>query len=280
MGLISLLIALIAEKKLSSPFWQFNHAFSYYINYTKKIDMQNKVKGTLFPLLFIGVPVGLCFLLLHFINDSVLHLALSTVILIICFGCLKTRDSYKHYLQSAFRGELTTCDLHYQQLISDKNLPALGFGQTLIWLNYRYYVSVMIYFVVFGAAGALFYRLLCVLSEQQKALKAEGEDNQSTTATYSRILFWADWVPVRLATFGFMLVGHFSNAFPVWLENVFSFNKRPQSILVDVATKAEDVMVDEGDCTAEPCLLVKIAKRNLLLILSVVALLTLLGFTH
>lgn len=280
MGLISLLIALIAEKKLSSPFWQFNNAFSYYINYTKHIDMQNKVKGKLFPLILVGVPVALCFLLLHYIDDSVLHLVLSTVILIICFGCVKTRDCYKQYLHSAFRGELTTCDLHYQQLISDKNLPPLGFGQTLIWLNYRYYVSVMLYFVVFGAAGALFYRLLCVLSEQQKALRVDDEDNQSTTATYSQLLFWADWVPVRIATFGFMLVGHFSNAFPIWLENVFSFNKRPQSILVDVATKAEDVMVDEDDCSAEPCLLVNIAKRNLLLVLSVVAVLTLLGFIN
>ncbi len=97
---------------------------------------------------------------------------------------------------------------------------------------------------------------------------------------YSKILFWVDWLPVRIITFGFMLVGHFSKAFPVWLENVFELTKAPQCILIDVAKQAEDVMVDETDCTAEPCLLVRLAKRNTLLLLATVAVMTLLGFIH
>nr|WP_274620357.1 regulatory signaling modulator protein AmpE [Colwellia maritima] len=28
----------------------------------------------------------------------------------------------------------------------------MGFGQALIWLNYRYYIAIMLFFVVFGAA--------------------------------------------------------------------------------------------------------------------------------
>jgi AmpE protein len=277
MGLISLLIALIAEKKLSAPFWQFNNAFSHYMAYTKKVDMHNKVEGTLFPLLLIGLPVVICFVVLHLISDSLLHLVLSTTILIVCFGCVKTRDSYKEYLHSAFRGESTTCDLYYQQLLTDKNLPPLGFGQTLIWLNYRYYIAVMVFFVLFGAAGALFYRLLCALDEQQKIIKQEDSDSPAVTSTYSNVLFWVDWLPVRIATFGFILVGHFSRAFPTWLENLFDINKQPQLILTDVAKKAEDLMIDESDCTAEPCLLVRLAKRNVLLLLASVAILTLSG---
>ncbi len=278
MGLISLLIALAAEKKLSAPFWQFNNAFSHYMAYTKQIDMHNKVKSTVLPFVLIGVPAIICFFILHLIDDSLLDLVLSTVILIICFGCMKTRDCYKQYLYSAFRGETTTCDLHHQQLLTDKNLPPLGFGQTLIWLNYRYYIAVMLFFVVFGAAGALFYRLLCSLDEQQKLIAQEDSESPAITSTYGYILFWADWLPVRIATFGFMLVGHFSKAFPTWLENTFEFNKKPQLILTDVAKQAEDVMVSDKDCTAEPCLLVRLAKRNLLLLLATVSILTLMGF--
>ncbi len=277
MGLISLLIALFAEKKLAAPFWQFNNAFSHYMAYTKQVDMHKKVEGTLFPFLLIGLPVGVCFLVLSLIDDGLLHLVLSTVILIVCFGCVKTRDSYKEYLHSAFRGDNTTCDLHYQQLLTDKNLPPLGFGQTLIWLNYRYYIAVMIFFVLFGAAGALFYRLLCALDEQQQLLKQEDSDSPAITQTYSNLLFWVDWLPVRITTFGFMLVGHFSRAFPTWLENAFEANKTPQLILADVSKQAEDLMVDETDCTAEPFLLVRLAKRNLLLLLATVAILTLMG---
>ena len=74
-----------------------------------------------------------------------------------------------------------------------------------------------------------------------------------------------------------MLVGHFSKALPVWLESFFEIKKPADQILGDVAKKSEDMMIDNQDCTAEPCLLVRLAKRNLLLLLAVVAVLTLSG---
>ncbi|MGB0986701.1 MAG: regulatory signaling modulator protein AmpE, partial [Pseudoalteromonas spongiae] len=101
--------------------------------------------------------------------------------------------------------------------------------------------------------------------------------NETYRNQYRQILFWLDWLPVRITSFGFMLVGHFSKAMPTWLENLFEINKVPQSILIDVAQKSEDMMVDASDCTAEPCLLVRLAKRNLLLILATAAVLTLFG---
>lgn len=280
MGLISLLIALAAERKLTQPIWQFNFAFAHYMKFAKKQDMHNKVSGTLLPIVLLAVPVTLTYLLLSIIDDTILHFLVSTAILIVCFGCVKTRDRFRQYLRSAFRGEMTTCDLHYQQLIDDKNLPPLGFGQTLIWLNYRYYIAIMLFFIAFGAAGALFYRLLATLDEQQLLLKKREPDSVAITDVYQRILFWADWLPVRITSFGFMLVGHFSKAIPLWIENVFDINKAPQCVLVEVAQKAEDVMVDKNDCTSEPCLLVRLAKRNLLLVLTTVSVLTLAGVLY
>ena len=74
-----------------------------------------------------------------------------------------------------------------------------------------------------------------------------------------------------------MLVGHFSKALPVWLENLGNFSKAPHEVLISVAEKSEDIMLDNGDCTAEPCLLVRLAKRTSLLCLTVLALLILTG---
>ena len=255
-------------------------------------------------------------LLLTLIDDSILHLVFSTVILIVCFGSVATRDSYKNYLMSAFRGELTTCKLHHAQLLQDKNLPEMGFGQTLIWLNYRYYIAIMLFFIIFGAPGVVFYRLVITLNEKQDndATSAansnssnDSKDSVSASSTIDvneaddetenisavndlptkmtteacqalqQLLFWLDWLPVRLTTFGYMMVGHFSKALPVWLESFFEFEKPAAQILGDVAKKSEDMMVDEQDCTAEPCLLVRLAKRNLLLLLAVIAVLTLSG---
>jgi AmpE protein len=50
--------------------------------------------------------------------------------------------------------------------------------------------------------------------------------------------------------------------------------------LISVAQKSEDFMVDPDDCTAEPCLLVRLAKRTLLLCLAVIAVLILTGILN
>jgi len=201
----------------------------------------------------------------------------------------------------------------------------MGFGQALIWLNYRYYIAIMLFFVAFGAAGVVFYRLLTTVIEQQNGcsldtsiaaqnnahnevssesqvsmnkatteeVQVEEVSPQENTAeqhsvpsissgckSYHHILFYLDWLPVRLTAFGYMFVGHFSKAFPIWLEDLLNGKKPTHEILIDVAQKSEDIMIDEDDCTAEPCLLVRLAKRNLLLMLAVISVLTLAGFIN
>ncbi|MCO4798829.1 MAG: beta-lactamase regulator AmpE [Colwelliaceae bacterium] len=303
MSLISLLIALAAERYLSSSAWQFTMYFSRYSNLFGNFITLGEPRNSLVAnSIFIIIPVSLCYLLLNLVDNSLLHFLFSTIILIVCFGCFKTRDTYKQYLMAAFRGESTTCEMHHKQLLQDKNLPDMGFGQSLIWLNYRYFIAIMIFFVVFGAPGALFYRLVCKLNEDtsnsqdivennEQALKEDNIDGQQTlneepedNTEHSEvndfnqhILFWLDWLPVRIVAFGYMLVGHFSRALPVWLENLFDVGKLPHKVLISVAEKSEDFMVDQDDCTAEPCLLVRLAKRSLLLCLSVIAILILTG---
>ncbi|WDD98432.1 beta-lactamase regulator AmpE [Thalassomonas actiniarum] len=325
MSLISLLIALAAERYLSSSLWQFN---SYYQRYTQFIRRTRMLESGLLSALgtlgLIFLPVAAVYGLLWLIDDSLLHLIFSTVILIICFGCIKTRSSYKRYLMAAYRGEQSSCELMHAQLRSDKNLPEMGFGQTLVWLNYRYYIAIMLFFIFLGAPGVVFYRLVATLaenpgddqgkveadddmSEEQQAAQpenleanlekrveeravegAEAEQDKAgieleqgvinnAVSPCQQFLFWLDWIPVRLTSFGYMLVGHFSKALPVWLESLFDFSKQPSAILADVAQKSEDLMVDSEDCTAEPCLLVRLAKRNLLLLLAIISLLTLSG---
>jgi len=316
MSLISLLIALAAERYLSSPFWQFNSYYRRYIKFIRRTRLlESKFLSALGTLSLIFLPVVAVYGLLWLIDDSLLHLIFSTVILIICFGCVNTRGSYKKYLMAAYRGEQSGCESIHMQLLRGKNLPEMGFGQTLVWLNYRYYIAIMLFFVFLGAPGVVFYRLVSTLAEnpgnqdacaapdddepvkeqqvaQEEAEKETVSETGETTDEESlaqqgivreaaspcrQFLFWLDWIPVRLTSFGYMLVGHFSKALPVWLESLFDVNKQPSAILVDVAQKSEDLMVDSEDCTAEPCLLVRLAKRNLLLLLAVISLLTLSG---
>ncbi len=310
MSLLSLLIALAAEKSLSASIWRFDYYYQQYVNFFQKNSTLAQLKGSnLSYTLFLLLPVAVVYGILTLVDDGLFHLVISTLILIVSFGCFTTRDSYKQYLHAAFRGEMTTSELHHQQLLQDKNLPTMGFGQALIWLNYRYYIAIMLFFVVFGAAGVVFYRLLTTVIEQQNgcsldAYEAEEViDNQAEAVdpshsesiteevndqhiepsvssgckNYNDILFYLDWLPVRITSLGYMFVGHFSKALPMWLESLFDGKKPTHEILIDVAQKSEDIMVDEDDCTAEPCLLVRLAKRNALLVLATISVLTLVG---
>jgi AmpE protein len=308
MSLISLLIALVAERYLSTSVWQFKTYFDAYVSLFKSSRLMHLSKKSIVSqLIFIAIPVVICDVLIELVDDGLLYLIFSTLILIVCFGCVKTRQCYKDYLMSAFRGEPTSCELHHSQLQQDTSSAPMSFGQLLVWLNYRYFIAIMIFFVVFGPAGALFYRLLVTMNETPEALEKEcnkdetdaetsdeSETNvevkvepQATSSTekvdtpiLKDILFWVDWLPVRIVAFGYMLVGHFSKAMPVWLENLFDINKLPNEILISVAQKSEDFMIDPEDCTAEPCLLVRLAKRTLLLCLAAIAILILTGILN
>jgi AmpE protein len=316
MSLLSLLIALAAEKSLSSSLWRFDYYYQKYARFFQRNNTKlSKVKdSTLSYTLFLLLPVAVIYAILFSVGDGLPHLIISTLILIVCFGCFTTRNSYKQYLHAAFRGEETTSELFHQQLLQDKNLPPMGFGQALIWLNYRYYIAIMLFFIIFGAAGVVFYRLLTTVIEQQNGCTLDQSENapyddiadekpdeteqacrkeentinqdnnkysipnvSSGCKNYHDILFYLDWLPVRITSFGYMFVGHFSKALPMWLESLFDSKKPTHQILIDVAQKSEDTMVDKNDCTAEPCLLVRLSKRNVLLLLATIAALTLFG---
>lgn len=306
MSLISLLIALFAEKSLYAKAWRFEFYYQHYLRFFSKNFTAKQ--GTTASAMFILLPAVLIGISMKLIDNALIEFMLSTLILIVCFGCTTTRESYKRYLNSAFKGEDTSADMHHQQLLSDKNLPDMGFGQALIWLNYRYYIAIMLFFTVFGAAGAVFYRLLtmvienkmaqCIASASKQAgdideeLEPEALINEAVhegnitpnvvngCQNHHDVLFWLDWLPVRLTSFGYMFVGHFTKALPVWLESLFESQKPTHQVLIDVAEKSEDIMVNDGDCTAEPCLLVSLAKRNVLLVLAVISILTLIGLIN
>ena len=307
MSLISLLIALLSERYLTNKWWHFN---TYYKQYSQLVLKDDSVGTTpqsaIMMVLVLLLPTLLCYFALEQLGNSFLYLVASTIILIICFGCSHTRSTYKKYLVAAFKGETTTCDLIHQEFLQNKQLPQMGFGQALVWLNYRYFIAVMLFFVIFGAPGALFYRLLTSMNERCVTQKAPEDDKQeantdnnqdnseevtlkatpenttddkkeSKVCISSKILFVADWLPIRIIALGYMLVGHFSKAVPVWLANLFDLNMPSYEVLTSVAQKSEDFMIESQDCSAEPCSLVRLAKRTLLLCLAFISILILTG---
>ena len=271
MTLISLLLVLSIERLTTqSSVWQADRYVERYFNAwnAKQLFDRDSASWWLWAALFLPA-VGL-FFLLELLDNGFFSFVISTVILMVCVGCPALRSTYKCYLQAANRGDMQACSMYADQL--GHNEDESTFGENLVWLNYQHYAAIVILFAVFGAGGAVLYVVLRGFNER---LKQREHDLYPQSQMIKAVV---DWVPVRITALGFLLVGHFSRALPVWLGYFADPAVSAKSMLSRVSKAAEDVDPHEGDCTEEPCTLVKLAKRNVMFILVVISVLTLSGW--
>lgn len=92
------------------------------------------------------------------------------------------------------------------------------------------------------------------------------------------LLHLADWLPVRLFSLGFALVGHFSKASSKLLGYVFDVSAPAEDVLTQVAQVAEPITVEPTELLQESGSLLQLAKRNILFFLALIAILTLSGW--
>jgi AmpE protein len=271
MTLISLLLVLLVERVTTkSRYWQAEFYIGKYLHF-----IESKYGLTIFSTartlaLLILVPILVLYLLIHNVTGGLVEFLLSTTILMVCVGCPAIRATYKCFLQAANLGDQQACSI-YQEQISGNNEEQLSFGLNLVWQNYRHYTAVILWFAILGAPGAVLYVLV---RELECRLDPQGAKHGKTLLTI------LDWVPVRITALGFLLVGHFSRAFPTWLSYFADPNVSAKTLLLDVSKKAEEIEPDENDCTEEPCTLVRLAKRNVMFLLVIIAILTLSGWVN
>ncbi|AWL12904.1 Protein AmpE [Saliniradius amylolyticus] len=271
MTLISLLLVLALERTgFNGHSW---HVETYTGRYYHFLLRQGIVKDQSTPWVILGVallPALLLLAVLQMLDMALIELAVSVLLLLVAIGCPLYRASYKGYLQASARGDVEGSNIYAEQM---GYVPRddYSFGQHLMWINYRHYAAVMIWFAVFGAAGALLYVLTRSL-----VLMLE-EDQHPASIQAQQVLEWLDWVPVRVAAFGLLIVGHFSKALPVWVTSAGNAGRPARSLLTEVAQAAEVIEPEELSCNTEPCAMVALAKRNTLFLLVMLSLLSLAG---
>lgn len=271
MTLIYLLLALFAERVISKPeSCHSNYYIDQYIDWLNRKDYLTQSVSVKVLWLMWLIPGALLVITLMMIDIGVIDFVVTVFVLYMAIGCPELRNTYKCYLEAASRGDMETCDRYTQQLGLGMYEPRT-FGQHLIWLNYQRYAAPMIMFVVFGLYGVVAYGCLRALHGYSQAHTLQAQ------TSLTKALHVIDWLPIRITAFGFLLVGHFSNALPKWIGLLFDTSTHAKLVLAEVAVAAEDVAYKEGDITTEPTTLVQLAKRNVLFIVSIVAVLTLSG---
>ena len=185
MMLMSLLLVLSLERLITkTPNW---HIEKYAVQYRaflhdkgliklKEIGEESREEGneerkpassaTLY--FYLLIPAVLLGAIEYWLLGAFLTFIEQSIVLFVCIGCPVLRAVYKNFLNAAERGDLQACSMYTDQLghcgshsDSDGTASAEGksFGQHLTWLNYQHYAAVMLWFIAFGAPGALFYSL-------------------------------------------------------------------------------------------------------------------------
>jgi len=301
MTLISILIALIIERlDAKGRYWQMHIYASKYLNFsTSDSSIANSVTKPLLKkeigfLLWLVIPAA-CVGFIYTLFDFVLfQLAINVVILLICIGCIYLREKYKGYLNAMQRQDDEAATLYALQLGQKKTAEQLDgetLGQTLAWINFRFYCAVLFWFVVLGPAGAVFYALVRTYADlvrkdidSSNQNVAEGEETEQVGFEYSitqyhkvlqSLLFWLDWLPARIASLGYLIIGNFNKGTTCWLKYLLDFKVSNRKVVTHTALAAEQVEQKHIGCTFEAKCMVKLVKRNIFLFLALTALLTL-----
>lgn len=290
MTLISLLIVMALERVTSkSPEWHVHALVGRYIQFLQGRNWYNEAASMSSILLFILVPALLVYLLDLLVNNGMLTFILQLLVLWVCLGCPITRKNYKLYLQAAGRKDFEACSLHSLSFGNESgDLDKVG--QQLVFINYRQYAAVIVAFILLGVPGVILYSIakelqlfahkmsLCSNNPEEVNEEVIGEcKKENAELAIDKIMHVIDWLPVRITGLGFLIVGHFSRALTLWLPSLADTQSSAKSVLISVAVAAEEVEADQKNCIDEPCILVRLAKRNVLFMLVAVSVLTMVG---
>ena len=277
MELLVIVIVLSSERLLRlSAAWHWSTLLQRWLLWSQR---QARVSGWLthtpVALLWGLVPAGLISLLVAWLDIGIITFMAHMMLLLMVIACQPLRRLYREFLRASARGEH---DLRQQRQADINERVGLELkqplAQTSVWINYRYYYAPIVAYLVGGPLLMLIYATGRYFDEQF----ARSSNQRFLPLSWQRLMHVLDWVPVRLASFGLLLVGHFHRAFPLWLELLGQWQLAANTLLSRVAHAAGEGPVSVDDNSSEAVNLLSLAKRNLLLLVCVVALMTIAGW--
>lgn len=142
--------------------------------------------------------------------------------------------------------------------LSSGEIARLAIEQALL-ASHRHVFAPLLWFVVLGPAGALFYRLAHSFDElwSRRSEIEFGEFGQFARQAFALI----DWVPLRVTAAAFAVVGDFEDAVHCWRTQAVRWPEAGSGILlasgagalgVRLGMPVHDVIQDTGDASDRP----------------------------
>lgn len=181
-------------------------------------SLLSRFAGWSFPpllelLLVVLLPVAAIWLLLEFFGGwlfGLVGMGITVVLLLYSFGRGDYEAAVTRYRSQCRLGDLQGALLSAQELFAadpaefDETGPEglhRWMKKRFIYMAFERWFAVIFYFVLFGAIGAVAYRLLQLYSQSSRTRPA--------AALAPRVLHYIDWIPSRLMLSAFALTGDY-----------------------------------------------------------------------
>ncbi|WP_431296950.1 beta-lactamase regulator AmpE [Rahnella sp. PAMC 25559] len=281
MTLFTLLLVLAWERLFKlGEHWQLDHRFEVIFNRGRQTSLTKTLAITVVWMAVIWVILravqGLFF--------GVPSLVLWVIICLLCIGAGVKRKHYRAYLKSARQGNIDATKEMAEELALIHGLPAdcseearlRELQNALLWINFRYYLGPLFWFVVCGPYGPVALGGYAVLRGYQTWLARHMTPLKRAQSGVDSLLHILDWIPVRLAGAAYALLGHGEKALPAWFASLGDIHSSQYHVLTRLAqfSLARDPHTDP---VQTPRAAVGLARKVTMIILVVVALLTIYG---
>lgn len=266
MTLLTTLLVLIAERLFKlGEHWQLDHRLEVLFRRVKHFSLP----ATLLMTALAMAVVYLIQRLLHGVLFNVPLLVFWILLGLLCIGAGRVRLHYHAYLKAASRNDRHACDAMASELTLIHGVPPgcddreflSELQNALLWINYRYYLAPLFWFVVGGPWGPITLIGYCVLRAWQTWLARYQTPRHRLQSGIDAILHVVDWLPVRLVGVVYALVGHGERALPAWFASLGDRHSSQYQVLTRLAqfSLAREPHVDKVET---PKAAVSMAKKN------------------
>lgn len=281
MTLFSLLLVLGWERLFKmGEHWQLDHHLVPLFRSRQRFSLVR----TLFMTLVAMAIIALCLLALKGLFFGVPKLLFWIVVGLLCIGAGSVRLHYHAYLKAASHNDDDAHNAMVEELTLIHGVPGecdqreflCELQNALLWINYRFYLAPLFWFVVGGPWGPVLLVGYAFLRAWQSWLARKQDPLARAQSGVDAILHWVDWIPVRLAGVAYALLGHGERALPAWFASLGDRYTPQYQVLTRLAqySLARDPHLDKVET---PRVAVALAKKVSLVLVVVVALLTIYG---
>lgn len=202
----------------------------------------------------------------------------------LCIGAGSMRRHYHEYLEAARRVDYQACNMAARELTLIHGIPSdcsqvlflRELQNALLWINYRFYLAPLWWFVVGGPYGPALLAGYALLRAWQTWLARHHTSFERQRSGVDYLLHVLDWLPVRLVGIAYALIGHGEKALPAWFASLGDMHRGQYQVLTQLAQFSLS-REPHINWVETPRAAVSLAKKTSLIIVVVVALLTIYG---